>query len=115
MSDPLGPSLPGPPISIALLADRPELVEQAGVLRWTEWGYDDTSPEGWIAITAREAGREDLPVTLVAVDEGGSTVGVVGLDVADEALTDGERAGRAPWLVGMVVRRDCRPAASAGP
>jgi GNAT superfamily N-acetyltransferase len=108
VSDPLGPSLPGSSVSIAVLAERPDLVEQAGILRWTEWGYVDPSPDEWIAITAREAGRDVLPVTLVAVDEHGSVVGVVGLDDVDDALTDTERAGRTPWLVGMVVRRDSR-------
>ncbi len=108
MSDPLVPRLPRLPVSIAVLADRPELVEPAGILRWTEWGYDDPSPEVWIAVTAREAGREALPVTLVAIDEDGSAIGVVGLDSTDDALTDTERAGRMPWLVGMVVRRDSR-------
>jgi GNAT superfamily N-acetyltransferase len=108
VSDPLVPRRPGLPVSIAVLADRPELVEQAGVLRWTEWGYDDPSPEGWIAITAREAGRDVLPVTLVAIGSDGSAVGVVGLDSTDDALTDDERGGRTPWLVGMVVRRDSR-------
>jgi GNAT superfamily N-acetyltransferase len=95
-------------VSIALLADHPDLVEQAGILRWTEWGYDDPSPDEWIATTTREAGRDVLPVTLVAIGAGGSVVGVVGLDATDDALTDDERAGRTPWLVGLVVRRDAR-------
>jgi GNAT superfamily N-acetyltransferase len=100
--------VPERPVVIALLADHPDLVEQAGILRWTEWGYGDPAPDQWIAITAREAGRDVLPVTLVAIDSGGSVAGVVGLDAADDALTDEERAGRTPWLVGMVVRRDAR-------
>lgn len=91
-----------------LLADHPELVPDAGTLRWMEWGYDDPSPDEWIAVTAREAGRDRLPVTLVATDGSGTVLGVVGLDVADDALTDEERAGRTPWLVGMVVSRDHR-------
>ena len=33
---------------------------------------------------------------------------MVGLDDADDALTDDEREGRTPWLVGMVVRCDSR-------
>lgn len=51
--------------TISLLADHPALVREVGVLRWTEWGYDDPSPQSWIAITAREAGRDDLPITWV--------------------------------------------------
>jgi GNAT superfamily N-acetyltransferase len=100
--------VPDSRISVEVLAERPDLIRDAGVLRWTEWGYDDPSPEEWIAVTAREAGRDELPVTLVAIDAGGSAVGVVGLDLADDALTEAERAGRTPWLVGMVVRRDSR-------
>lgn len=95
-------------IVVALLADHPDLIEPAGVLRWLEWGYDDPSPDEWVAVTWRETGRHDLPVTLVAVDDDGSAVGVVGLDVADDALTDDERADRTPWLVGLVVSRDVR-------
>jgi GNAT superfamily N-acetyltransferase len=100
--------VPDGPVRVELLADRPELVHEAGLLRWTEWGYDDPSPDRWVAVTAREAGRDGLPVTLVAVDADDSAVGVAGLDAADDALTDLERGGRAPWLVGMVVRRDVR-------
>jgi GNAT superfamily N-acetyltransferase len=95
--------VPDRPVTVALLADHPDLIEQIGVLRWTEWGYGDPSPDEWIAVSAREAGRDDLPVTLVAIDWSGSAVGVVGLDVADDALTDDERAARTPWLVGLVV------------
>jgi GNAT superfamily N-acetyltransferase len=98
-----------PSVLVHLLADHPHLIPEAGVLRWTEWGYDDPSPDQWIAITERESGRDELPVTLVAIDdETGSVIGVVGLDVADGALTEDERASRTPWLVGMVVRRDAR-------
>lgn len=100
--------MPTGSVSVVLLADRPDLVRQAGLLRWTEWGYDDPSPEAWVAITAGEAGRDSLPVTLVAVDERDTVVGVVGLDDRDDALTDDERDGRTPWLVGMVVRRASR-------
>lgn len=95
-------------MSVVLLADHPELVAEAGMLRWVEWGSAGPSPDEWIAITAREAGRDQLPVTLVATDANGAVLGVVGLDVADDALTDEERAGRTPWLVGMVVSRDHR-------
>jgi GNAT superfamily N-acetyltransferase len=100
--------VPDRQVSVVVLADRPDLVAEAGVLRWTEWGYDDPSPDEWVAVTLREAGRDELPVTLVAIDADGSAVGVVGLDTADDALTADERDGRTPWLVGMVVRRDSR-------
>ena len=100
--------MPGSHVSVAVVADRPALIREAGVLRWLEWGHGDPSPDAWVAVTAREAGRDVLPVTLVAVDAGGSAVGVVGLDVEDDALTYQERGGRTPWLVGMVVRQDSR-------
>jgi GNAT superfamily N-acetyltransferase len=90
--------------AIVLLAGHPDLVEEVGVLRWREWGYGDRSPEAWIETTRREAGRDALPVTLVAVDPDGHALGAVALGDADDALTDGERAGRTPWLLGMVVR-----------
>jgi len=87
-----------------VLADHLGLVEEVGVLRWREWGYDDPSPEGWVETTRREVGRDDLPVTLVAVDEDGHALGAVALGEVDDALTDDERRGRTPWLLGMVVR-----------
>jgi GNAT superfamily N-acetyltransferase len=95
-------------VRVVLLADHPELVRAVGRLRWTEWGYDDPSPDAWVAVTEREAGRDTLPVTLVAIDVDGSAVGAVGLDDADDALTEQEVAGRTPWLVGLVVGRDVR-------
>jgi GNAT superfamily N-acetyltransferase len=94
--------------SVELLADHPTLLREAGLLRWAEWGYDDPSPDEWIEITVREAGRGDLPLTLVAINDAGRTVGIVGLDDIDDALIAEELAGRTPWLVGMVVRRDSR-------
>jgi GNAT superfamily N-acetyltransferase len=95
-------------VTIDLLADRPALVRAVGILRWQEWGYDAPSPEAWIETTRREAGRDVLPVTLVAIDAAGHAVGAVALGEADEALTDGERGGRTPWLEGMVVREAAR-------
>jgi len=93
---------------IGLLADHPGLVREIGVLRWREWGYDEPSPEAWIEITRRETGRDDLPVTLVAIDGEGRALGAVALGDADDALTEAERAGRTPWLLGMVVRDQAR-------
>ena len=48
-------------MSVVVLADRLDLVGEVGVLRWTERGYDDPSPDEWIAVTRREAGRDELP------------------------------------------------------
>jgi GNAT superfamily N-acetyltransferase len=96
------------PTPFLLLADRPELIPEVGLLRWREWGYDDPSPDAWVETTRREAGRVDLPVTVVAVDDEGRALGAVALGDADDALTEDERAGRTPWLEGMVVRDDSR-------
>jgi GNAT superfamily N-acetyltransferase len=93
---------------IVLLAGHAHLIEEVGVLRWREWGYDDPSPEAWSEVTRREAGQDVLPVSLVAVDADGRALGAVALGDADDALTDDERAGRTPWLLGMVVRESDR-------
>jgi GNAT superfamily N-acetyltransferase len=72
-----------------------------GEIRWREWG---TPPEPvelsfWVELTGREAGRDALPVTWVAVDAGGQAVGVVGLGEFDPP----ELRDRTPWVLGMVV------------
>lgn len=92
-----------PPLFLGLLADHPELVAEVGTLRWHEWGGDPT-PGPWIEVTAREAGSEHLPVTLVAMGMDGHALGAVALGERDEALDDTERRERAPWLLGMIVR-----------
>jgi GNAT superfamily N-acetyltransferase len=92
------------------LADHPELFEQVGLLRWKEWAYraQDTTP--FIEVTAREAGRRgQLPMTLVAIAAaGGGAVGAVGLGPVDDELSVAERAGRTPWILGMVVAAESR-------
>jgi GNAT superfamily N-acetyltransferase len=101
-----------PSMAVHLLADRPHLIEAVGVLRWQEWGYGAELPEEWIAVTASESGRDALPVTLVAtLGEGqgeDQVAGAVALGEVDDAIDDASRAGRSPWLLGMVVRRDLR-------
>jgi GNAT superfamily N-acetyltransferase len=93
-----------PPLFLGLLADHPELIAEVGVLRRQERG-DAPTPGAWIEITAREAGSEHLPVTLVAMDLEGRALGAVALGEYDEALDEAQRADRNPWLLGMVVRR----------
>ncbi len=97
-----------PAFSVALLADHPALVSQVGEMRWGEWGHGETSLQTWTDVTAREAGRTDLPITLVALDGSGRALGAVGLGLADGALTEEERQLRGPWLLGLVVRADQR-------
>jgi len=94
-----------PPLFLGLLAEHPELIAEVGVLRWREWGGGSPTPGAWIQVTAREAGSEHLPVTLVAMDLDGHALGAVALGEYDDALDQEERAGRSPWLLGMVVRR----------
>jgi GNAT superfamily N-acetyltransferase len=93
-----------PPLFLGLLADHPELVAEVGVLRWHEWGGSPT-PGMWIEVTAREAGSDKLPITLVAMDLDGRALGAVALGEYDDAVGEAEREGRTPWLLGMVVRR----------
>jgi GNAT superfamily N-acetyltransferase len=96
-------------LRVESLGDRPELLEQVGLLRWKEWAFGAQDPAPFIEVTAKEAGpRGQLPMTLVAIDVAGGAVGAVGLDRVDNALNAVERAGRTPWIVGMVVRAESR-------
>lgn len=90
-------------VSVELLADRPELIQSIGRLRWNEWGRvpEQEDPDWWIDVTAREAGRERVPVTWVAINELGRAVGAVGLGEFDiEEIVD-----RSPWVMGMIVEQ----------
>jgi GNAT superfamily N-acetyltransferase len=96
-------------LRVESLADHPELLEQVGLLRWKEWAYGAPDPAPFIEVTAKEAGPDgQLPMTLVAIDVAGSAAGAVGLDRVDDELSAAERAGRTPWIVGMVVRAESR-------
>jgi predicted N-acetyltransferase YhbS len=92
--------------TVELLADRPHLVEAVGLMRWQEWGHEP-EPESvawWVGTTTQEAGRDELPITLVAIDQTGVAIGAVGLSEFDIQ----ERRDRSPWIVGMIVRADRR-------
>ena len=91
-----------PALFLGLLADQPELIAEVGVLRWRAAGSVGT-PGPWIESTARDAGRDRLPLTLVAMDLDGHAIGAVTLGPEDDSLSAscGERA---PWVVRMVVR-----------
>ena len=84
-----------------MLADRLHLVGAVAEMRWREWGDEPGREElsWWVDVTAAEAGQRGLPVTWVAVDEGGEAAGAVGLGEFDIA----ERRDRSPWVLGMVV------------
>ena len=87
--------------SIGLLAEHPELILAVGELRWREWGRppEPESLDWWVDATARESGRDALPVTWVAFEADGRVLGAVGLGEFDIE----ERRDRSPWVLGMVV------------
>lgn len=93
-------------ITIALLADHERLIAPLGEMCWREWGRapEPDNVEWWIATTAREAGRDQLPVTWVAIGAAGDALGRVGLGEFDID----ERRDRSPWVLGMIVRPDRR-------
>ncbi len=90
----------------ALLADHRDLIPTVARLRWQEWGQYPELAElsWWVDVTARESGRDELPVTFVAIDAVGDAIGAVGLGEFDPA----ERQDRSPWVLGMIVRPDLR-------
>jgi GNAT superfamily N-acetyltransferase len=94
------------PVQVGLLADYQDLIPAVGQFRWQEWGRAPEPAElsWWVDVTARESGRDDVPVTFVAIDAAGDAVGAVGLGMFDPA----EREDRSPWVLGMIVRPDLR-------
>jgi GNAT superfamily N-acetyltransferase len=93
-------------VSIDLLADNPHLIPAIGEIRWKEWGHppEPEKLDWWVDITAREAGRDNLPVTWVAIDQRGQAMGAVGLGQFDIE----ERRDRSPWVLGMIVQEQYR-------
>jgi GNAT superfamily N-acetyltransferase len=90
-----------PALFLGLLADQPELIAEVGVMRWRASGKGGT-PGPWIESTARDAGRDGLPMTLVAMDLEGQAIGAVTLGVVDDDVADCRE--RRPWVVRLVVR-----------
>jgi N-acetylglutamate synthase-like GNAT family acetyltransferase len=93
-------------VQITLLADRPDLIPAVGHMRWAEWGHwpESTSLADWVDVTRSESGRDELPVTFVAVEESGAAAGAVALGQYEPD----ERRDRSPWIMGMIVRPDLR-------
>jgi GNAT superfamily N-acetyltransferase len=90
-------------VLVRLLADMPDLIGPIGRMRSAEWGNGGDVDE-WISTTRSEGGREDLPVTWVAVDENGTALGAVALGPSDVP----DRPELMPCIWGMVVRTDLR-------
>ena len=90
-------------VLVQLLADVPQLIEPIGRMRFAEWGNNNDVDEH-ISVTRREAGREFLPVTWVAVDDTGAALGAVALGTSDVP----GRPELVPCVWGMVVRTDLR-------
>ncbi|HEY8598964.1 MAG TPA: GNAT family N-acetyltransferase [Thermomicrobiales bacterium] len=88
------------------MADNEQLIAPIGEMRWREWGHapEPEALEWWVDGTAREAGRDDLPITWVALDGRGEALGAAGLGEFDLE----ERRDRSPWVWGMIVRPDRR-------
>ena len=87
-----------PAVRIEFLADHPALIPAIGQLRYHAWGGpSQTGLAGWIAITAREAGREALPIAWVALADNGEALGAAGLQPGPDI------AGR-PEFCSAVVR-----------
>jgi GNAT superfamily N-acetyltransferase len=90
-----------PLVSVELLADHPHLIPAIGEIRWREWGHppEPERLDWWVDVTSQESGRDDLPVTWVAIDHLGQAVGAVGLGEFEIE----ERRDRSPWVMGMIV------------
>jgi GNAT superfamily N-acetyltransferase len=100
---PLSWKTAGVTVRVLLLADVPDLIEPIGTMRFAEWGQDGDLDD-WISATRREAGREGLPVTWVAVGDCGAALGAVALGPSDVP----DHPELVPCIWGMVVRSDSR-------
>lgn len=91
-------------VLVRLLADVPHLCEPVGRMRFAEWADDGDDVADWISVTRREAGRDEPPVTWVAIDDTGTALGAVALGTSDVP----GRPELIPCVWGMVVRADVR-------
>lgn len=95
-------------ITVEALADHPDAVATAAEWHFSEWGHTDPggSLEGWTAGLASQAGADQVPGTLIALEDR-VPVGVVCLVAQDmpgyEAATE-----LTPWLKGLYVTRQAR-------
>lgn len=95
-----------PDYAIVLLADEPDLAVGWATLHWREWGSEPgrEALDWWLADAQRARERTRPPVAFIARTARGEVLGGLGLHPYDLE----ERRDRSPWLVGVIVRADCR-------
>lgn len=93
-------------VTVQLLAEHPDAIAAVAEICWREWGQppEPTDLAWWVAATTREAGRDALPISWVALDAKGVALGRVGLIAYDWH----DWPERTPWVAGMIVRPDHR-------
>jgi predicted N-acetyltransferase YhbS len=86
---------------IESLANHSAHANQIGEWHWEEWGHADPggSKESWIEGIAGRNNAESIPMTLVALSDGGELLGSVSL-VECDMETHPELS---PWLAGLYV------------
>jgi len=92
--------------TIVLLADHPDLATKWAELHWREWG-DEPGRERlswWVNEAEKAVHRTRVPAAFIAVGPDEDVLGGVGLAQFDLE----ERRDRSPWVVGTIVRADCR-------
>jgi GNAT superfamily N-acetyltransferase len=94
-------------LTISLLADKAQYIPHVAQLRWREWGHSPApeDAEFWLDTTRQEAGRDDVPVTLVAIADDGALLGAVGLTERENVEPE---PGESPWVAGMIVSPESR-------
>jgi GNAT superfamily N-acetyltransferase len=88
---------------VTALSDYPEFVPVVAGWHWQEWGHTDPggTVSAWTAALARQAGADQMPGTLVAV-EAGTPVGAVCL-VETDMPGHAPVAELSPWIKGLYV------------
>jgi GNAT superfamily N-acetyltransferase len=87
-------------VQIELLADHPDWIPTIVRWHWDEWGHLDPSGtlERWTMRLAEKANRDQIPLTLVAVEQG-KPAGTALLVTHDMET----RKDLSPWLAGVFV------------
>jgi len=87
------------------LAERPDLLGTVAAWGFGEWGhlYPEDDLGRWAEGLRANLATDAVPLTLVAVDDGGRPLGTVSLEAHD---IDGDP--RTPWLASLFVRSEAR-------